>query len=114
MPRLIVVEEYLATYTDPISFSKGERVEVQREDSEYPNWYWCQNTSGKEGWVHASFLAATSGLTVGSRDYNALELSVRTGQEVTVVEQLDGWLYVSLEAGHQGWIQEAFVGSGTA
>jgi SH3-like domain-containing protein len=111
MKSVVVTRTHSATYADPISFVKGERVEVGKADTEFPNWYWCRNGSGKEGWVHASLLVATTRQTVAACNYNAQELTVAAGQEATVLKQLDGWLYVRLGGGDEGWIPESCVRS---
>jgi SH3-like domain-containing protein len=68
MTRVVIVKPHTPTYADPISFLQGEWVEVQKPDSEYPNWHWCRNHAGKVGWVHASFLAATAVAKGGYRN----------------------------------------------
>jgi SH3-like domain-containing protein len=113
MNRFAVVRTYAATYADPISFEAGDRVEVQRPDAEFPGWHWCRNRSGKEGWVHRSFLEGEAGMTVGIRAYSARELSVDVGAAGTVLQQLDGWLYVELQDGRQGWLPVSHVASAT-
>ena len=107
--RVVVVEAHSATYADPISIMQGESVEVESPDSKFPTWYWCRNDAGKKGWVHESFLAATTGQTVGIRSYNARELTVAVGVEAVAVEQLGGWLYVRLNGGEEGWIPESCI-----
>ena len=108
-----VIKTYQAQYSDPISFDAGTTVEVERSDPEFPNWFWCRAPSGKEGWVHRSFLAATLG-TTGIRPYSARELSVSGGERGALLESLDGWARIRLDSGEEGWLPESHVHSEVA
>jgi SH3-like domain-containing protein len=109
-----VIKAYTAQYLDPISFGVGEAVQVERGDSEFPGWFWCRAPSGKEGWVHHSFLAGSAGTTTSIRPYSARELTVNSGDQGTLLQLLDGWAYIRLDAGGEGWIPESHVRSNAA
>ena len=106
-----VIKAYQAQYSDPISFEAGTNVKVERADPEFPDWFWCRASSGKEGWVHRSFLAATLGTTTGTRAYSARELSVSGGERGALLESLDGWVRIRLDSGGEGWLPESHVHS---
>ena len=78
-----VIKAYEAQYKDPISFERGVTVQVLREDSEFPHWFWCRAPSGKEGWVHRSFLAEAAATTKSTRPYSARELTVNGDESGT-------------------------------
>ena len=99
-----IKKDYTAQYADAIEFAAGVKIRVERGDSEFPGWYWCRIESGKEGWVHQSFLAATAGDTVSTRDYCGREITVVEGECAVVVSILDGWAWVKLDDGRAGWI----------
>lgn len=96
-----MIKAYKARYKDPISFERGVIVQVLRSDSEFPNWFWCRAPSGKEGWVHQSFLADTAATTKTTRPYSARELTVNGGELGTRIESLDGWTYIRLDPGEK-------------
>jgi hypothetical protein len=104
-----VTQAYRAQFSDPISFAAGETVEVGKADTEFPEWLWCRSSSGKEGWVHRSFLADLTGSTTGTQDYSARELSVTGGERGMTLESLGGWVYVQLESGEKGWLPQSHV-----
>lgn len=104
-----VTKTYTAQYSDPICFDAGETVQVERGDAEYPGWYWCRAASGREGWVHRSFLAACEGTTTSVRAYSATELTVAGGERGALLQLLDGWACVRLDTGEVGWIPESHV-----
>ena len=102
--RQRVVEDYLAQYPDPIRAQCGESVSVVRRDAEYPEWVWCSGPEGREGWVPLILLQRTADGVVLVRDYDARELSVKAGEEVTVHEEIGGWARISTASGRTGWI----------
>ena len=104
-----VTKAYTAQYPDPICFDAGETVQVERGDPEYPGWFWCRAGSGREGWVHRLFLAASAGTTTSVRAYSARELTVAEGARGILLDSLDGWVCVRLETGDEGWIPESHV-----
>ena len=104
-----VIKAFTAQYLDPISFGAGVTVQVEHGDSEFPGWFWCRAPSGKEGWVHRSFLAGSTGSTTSIRPYSAKELTVTSGDQGTLLQSLDGWAYVRLDAGGEGWIPKSHV-----
>ncbi len=106
-----VCSAYRAMYVDPITLVRGESLIAGHEDSEFPGWYWCTNGNGKSGWVHQRFLESVGGPTRATTDYTAVELSVAAGDEGTVLERLDGWVYLQLADGRVGWVPEASVKS---
>lgn len=104
-----VTKAYEAQYSDPICFEAGAVVQVGRQDPEYQGWFWCRAPSGKEGWVHRSFLAASVGTTTSVHPYFARELTVVGGERGTLVHLLDGWVYIRLDNGGEGWIPQSHV-----
>jgi len=107
--RIIVGATYTAQYADPISFRAGDRLDVERQDAEFPEWYWCRNDGGKQGWVHVEYLSARAGSAVGLKSYSARELTVTGGEHGQVIEALGGWVRVELDDGRKGWIPESVV-----
>src|SRR5438552_3247720 len=74
--RVVILEGYTAQYGDPIAFRAGETVDVRRADPDFPEWFWCLASDGKEGWVHLSYLSQTTGQATAVRDYSAQELTI--------------------------------------
>ena len=109
MMRVTVTKAYTSQYSDPICFEANATLQVERADSEFPGWFWCRAPSGREGWVHRSFLAGTAGTTTSVRAYSARELTVKDGDQATLIESLDGWVCIRLETGEEGWIPETHV-----
>jgi SH3-like domain-containing protein len=104
-----VIQPYTSQYPDPICFDAGAPVEIEREDPEHPGWFWCRVSSGKEGWVHRSFLGASAGITKSVSAYSAKELTVSGGEQGTVIRSMDGWSFVRLHGGEEGWLPSSSV-----
>ena len=107
--RVEIIAPYSSQYPDPIRFAAGELVEVGREDGEFPGWFWCRSQAGKEGWVHQSFLDGVAGEAIAVADYSGNELTVSGGEQGLLIQLLDGWACVRLDAGDQGWIPEGHL-----
>jgi SH3-like domain-containing protein len=104
-----VIATYRAQYQDPIAFETDEDVIVEREDSEFHQWFWCRVKSGRQGWVHRSFLSPDAGVAKGLRAYCAKELNVSPGERGTLIQLLDGWAYVHLHRGENGWLPKSHL-----
>jgi SH3-like domain-containing protein len=109
-----VIKAYVSAYPNPIAFATGEPVQVMRGDSEFPGWFWSLARNDIEGWVHHSFLSATSGEAAALRDYSARELTATVGEHGTVMENLDGWAWLRLGDGREGWIPESHLRLGVS
>jgi SH3-like domain-containing protein len=109
--EVVVREAYAAQYGDPIAFSRGDPIQVQRADAEFTEWLWCRGPDEKEGWVHRSFLSQVSGRAVAVSDYSAKELTVTVGEQARMIRILDGWAFVELDGGGVGWVPERVLES---
>jgi len=107
MSQVVITKAYVGQYPDPIGFEAGEPIDVGRSDPEFPEWHWCRNQHGKEGWVHHSYLSARQGAATGARRYSAKELTVSAGAVATELERVGGWLLVQLADGSIGWLPES-------
>jgi SH3-like domain-containing protein len=99
-----VIEDYSPKYTNPISARAGDSVIAERQDDEYPGWWWCRARDGKEGWVPESFLELRDRFGTLLQDYDAHELSVRAGDQLTLHEEVAGWARATDAGGRTGWV----------
>jgi len=99
--------EHRIEYPDPIRVAAGERVNVGREDAEFPGWKWCKASDGREGWVPVELLSNEGAETTVLQNYSAHELAVSPGEEVIVEESRHEWLLVRNALGECGWIPAA-------
>jgi len=109
---VVVTRDYVAQYSDPITVAAGATVRVERDDPEFPGWWWCVAEDGRAGWVHTDLLAPSpaGGAVAHLRaDYTARELTVHRGTCVTVLDDRAGWLFVSAPDGATGWMPATHV-----
>ena len=104
--RYKVMREYKSPYPDPIIFRKGEEVTVGqefKEDPEWKNWVWCEGKS-KKAWVPRQYIIIDGANGVFEKDYNAMELSVKVGEELVVYEVVNGFGLSEKPDGTKGWM----------
>jgi uncharacterized protein YgiM (DUF1202 family) len=107
--KALVRLKYEVEYRNPIQVKAGERVEVGREDNDYPAWVWCRAADGREGWMPLELLSMqASGATV-LQDYSAKEVAVHPGDEVEVEEVRHGWALVRNTQRETGWIPRSHI-----
>jgi SH3-like domain-containing protein len=104
-----ITTAYTSQYPDPIFFPAGVEILVGRHDPNCPGWFWCRAPSGKEGWVHHSFLSGSDGTAVSTHAYSARELTVATGQRGQLIHMMDGWACIRLDNGEEGWIPQNHI-----
>jgi hypothetical protein len=102
-----VTKEYKSPYPDPKGFQEGEQVEIGDEytdDPDWKNWVWCKGKNNKHAWVPIQYLTISKGNGIFKRNYNALELSVNEGEELTVYEEINGFGMAEKVNGAKGWV----------
>ena len=107
--RVRIKIEHRIEYPDPIGVAAGERVNVGREDAEFPGWKWCKASDGREGWVPVELLSNEGAEATVLQNYSAHELAVQPGEEVIVEESRHEWLLVRNALGECGWIPASSI-----
>ena len=92
-----VIENWAASYADPIQIRKGEAVALdgRRDIWDGHCWLWAKASDGREGWIPDDILDDSSGATTAKEDYSAKELSCQAGQVLTVIKETHGWVLLS-------------------
>ena len=102
-----VIENYTSPYPEPIIFHKGEKVTVENEytdDPDWKDWVWCRGEHGNEAWVPKQYLEIEEKQGTFITDYNALELSVVAGEKLIVYETINGFGMAEKTNGERGWV----------
>lgn len=102
-----VIEAYQSPYPSPIIFHAGEQVTVGKEfgeDPEWKDWVWCEGQRGNQAWAPKQFLEVEAGTGVFKTEYNALELSVSTGEVLKVYDIVNGFAMAEKSDGRLGWV----------
>lgn len=101
-----VSENYSVIYTNPIKVKAGERVTIEKWETnpEWLGWAFCVDPRGVKGWVSEKYLAVSGTSASVLRDYDATELGVAAGEEIKIHREEFGWAWVENANGEQGWI----------
>jgi len=103
----LVIKEYQSPYPDPILFRKGEQVTIGQkftDDPDWQDWLWCRGENNNSAWTPKQYITTTGELSRMNRDYNAMELSVQTGETVTDSTIINGFAWAKKVSGLQGWV----------
>ena len=82
----------------------GEVLHVGEIDEDNEAWAWCTGPSGKGGWMPRSYFEADGETGTALRDYDAAELSVEAGEELTAFGEESGWVWAKDSHGRLGWL----------
>jgi len=105
-----VVVAYSAPFPDPIRVKAGELVTIDPDKkTAITGWLWCTNRAGKSGWVPHAYLDRKGSTGRMSCDYDAIELTVRVGEILTVHKMESGFYWVSDRRGRRGWVPVSHV-----
>src|SRR6266699_2639652 len=91
-----VTKDYQAEFPDPIAVEAGEAFAV---------------SEGNSGWVPKNIIQmGADGLTgTTPAAYNARELTVIAGQELTIEQEESGWFWCHDQQGKRGWVPLSHV-----
>ncbi len=111
-----VTKDYQAEFPDPIAVEAGEAFAVSERNSAWDHnpawiWVWCTDQRGKSGWVPKNIIQmGADGLTgTTPAAYNARELTVIAGQELTIEQEESGWFWCHDQQGKRGWVPLSHV-----
>lgn len=106
-----VSRDWKPSFPEGVLFRAGDRVQVERMDSDWPGWGWCVLPSGAAAWTPLSMIEPERGLdgpwpAAGSfrEDYDSTELTARAGERIRVLKEASGWYWAEDASGQRGWI----------
>jgi hypothetical protein len=99
-----VIEDYRAAYPDPVTFTKGEILKIEKKQSEWDNWVWCINKLGKGRWIPKNYLEIYEDTCRILRDYEATELTVKIDDKLEVEKIESDWIWAINNQGKHGWV----------
>jgi uncharacterized protein YgiM (DUF1202 family) len=104
MRKARVVQGHRSNYPEPLKLKVGEVLTLEDREAEYSGWLWCIDSSGKSGWVPENYVEVLGPSIKMKRDYDATELSIKEGAEVTVYCEESGWVWCKTGDGKHGWL----------
>ena len=88
--------------------AKGEVVHFEKLDPKNRHWFFGRDSRGATGFFPIGWFEVDGSTAIASRDYDAAELTVSIGSEVTIIERYGGWILVE-NSGGKGWIPEESI-----
>ncbi len=104
-----VIADYESAYPDEFSVGKGEILRIGKKDNPWPGWIWCTRSDGESRWLPNSYLEIYGVNGKALFDYSAVELTVRVGDELTVLKEVNGWFWCTNSQGENGWVPSESV-----
>lgn len=104
MKNAVVVEAHNSMFLNPLILSKGDIVNVGKEDEEFPGWVWCTTSVNNSGWIPLTLLEIKNNSAVLKKDYNATELNVVIDQTLKVFYEDANWAWCETGEGLLGWV----------
>ena len=105
MPRFTANADYEEKDNDPIKLSAGDEVTVGPVDRAWPGWVWAEDGRGRRGYVPEKILEPMGeGRFALIEDFDPSVLSVKRGDSLESLEQIDGWHWCRHESGAEGWV----------
>jgi hypothetical protein len=107
MRKAKVIKNHESEYTASFLVKAGTILVSEEKESEWEGWMWCKSPEGIYTWFPEGFLKRIAGKLDHYeliRDYNAKELPVRTGEEVTIQFEESSWAWVLMGNGNEGWV----------
>ncbi|HEU5383879.1 MAG TPA: SH3 domain-containing protein [Ktedonobacteraceae bacterium] len=106
-----VARDYQAEFPDPIAVEAGDAFTVSARTSAWEDnpawmWVWCTDQRGKSGWVPKNIIQMETDGQTGTTQatYNARELTVTAGQELSIEQEESGWFWCCDQQGNRGWV----------
>lgn len=106
---LIVQKAYQSEFPDPIRVARGEQLLIGDMETVFPGWLWVTIPDGRSGWIPSSFVSQSGDRGSALRDYDATELTVKTGDRLKLIECEGSWVRVETTDGRVGWVPEENV-----
>jgi SH3-like domain-containing protein len=104
--NLIASKQHKSSYPNPISFTRGETVQLGKPDTEYPGWIWITTQNGNQGWAAEQYLAIhdNGDEATTTEPYSAYELDTQVGDQLKLFQELNQWVLVQNSEGVTGWV----------
>lgn len=111
--RRVSNADYTVVDRSPVCLKKGELVELGLEDKAWAGWVWASNTEGRGTYVPVTSLKRINDESAEVvEEFQAVDLSLKKGEEVTALREVCGWFWCRNEAGAEGWVPDYVLSAG--
>ena len=105
MNRALVISPHQSESPIPLILKEGDFISGQEKETPWKGWLWCCSDAGIYGWVPKSYLKESydkPGFYSAIKNYNAAELTVQAGEQLTIFYEESGWAWVENKIGDEG------------
>ncbi len=101
-----VVEDWEATYQDPIVLKESEELWLTGKSENWDGyvWVWAKNQAGREGWIPDTLIKTVADRNYANSAFSALELTCHRGEELDAIDEMHGWVLCRAANGSEGWV----------
>jgi len=113
--RRVSNADYTVVDRSPVCLRAGETVDLGLEDKVWAGWVWASNQEGRGTYVPVTSLERKGGdQAVVTEEFQAVDLSLGQGEEVTALREVCGWFWCRNAAGAEGWVPDYVLKPGPA
>lgn len=106
MKRFSANTNYTVVDRSPLHIKAGDTVTVGPRDKSWPGWIWVSTADGRGSYVPEDILEIDGSRARVHTPFSARDLSVKSGEQVTALREISGWLWCRNDAGEEGWLPE--------
>ena len=99
-----VIKSHQSDFPNPLILKKGEKLKVSPKKTNFAGWIWLTAPDGNSGWVPENFTEKTEDGCRMSVDYDATELSVTVGENLTILSEESDWAWCINSKNQNGWV----------
>ncbi|WP_119165423.1 peptide-binding protein [Algihabitans albus] len=108
--RARVVQAYRRPYEAPFRAEAGAAVRPDfGPKTDIEGWIWAEDPEGRGGWTPLAWLDRSAEPWRLTRDFDALELTVAEGEEVTLHFAESGFVLATTADGETGWLPDGVL-----
>lgn len=99
--------DYTVVDREPLVLPEGTEVTTGTEDRSWKGWVWVIAPDNRGTYVPAGYLEPLDGLRARMKQsFRADDLSVKRGETVTRIREVNGWYWCRNAAGQEGWLPD--------
>lgn len=109
---VLAICDYDRPYDDPLAVRCGDVVSAVTDGikkTDILGWTWCVGQDGRTGWAPTSWLKPADDGWRLTRDFSALEFTVRRGDRLRALHSESGFLFCEARNGERAWVPDAVM-----
>jgi len=105
LPRARVIKAHTPNPASAAVFiGPGDPLKIGEESPAYPGWLRATVPDGRSTWIPEAYVQVNGAKGIARVEYDSRELAVKGGEEVTLLLEYRGWVWVRTEDGREGWL----------